>query len=174
MLARTLRPCTAQPASLCTTRTSFYADPATPEIYTLSLHDALPIYWHVQLGRKLLAAEGAVIGEQQHALPVRFQPPDAGKQLFEIVRQLVPRDGAGSFVLFDDVRLALGRGWLRPARHIDRQATSDRHHPGERGRTGWIVVASIAPDPKIVLHVHLARHDRAAQDPHHDTVAVGA
>ena len=98
----------------------------------------------------------------------------AGKQLFEIVRQLVPRDGAGSFILFDDVRLALGRGWLRPARHIDRQATSDRHHPGERGRTGWIVVASIAPDLKIGLLDDFAGEVMAAQDPQHDAVEFGA
>ena len=38
---------------------------------------------HIELGRKLLTAERAVVGEQKHALPIRFEPPNAGQKAFE-------------------------------------------------------------------------------------------
>src|SRR5207245_10820457 len=53
-------------------------------------------------------------------------------------------------------------------------AAGDRYHPGERGRTGWIVVASIAPDLKIGLLDDFAGEVMAAQDQQHDAVEFGA
>src|SRR5262249_57561447 len=85
----------------------------------------------------------------------------------------MPRDGAGAFIPFDDVRLALGRRWLRPARDINGQTAGDRHHPGERGQTGWIVVTSIAPDLQIGLLDDIAGEVMTAQDPQHDAVELG-
>src|SRR5260370_31622332 len=42
----------------------FFNDTATTEIYTLSLHDALPIYFHlVHLGSKALGGAGLVMTE---------------------------------------------------------------------------------------------------------------
>src|ERR1022692_2130361 len=43
-----------------------FNDTATPEIYTLSLHDALPIYY----GDHRVAADGRMVGEQQDRLTV--------------------------------------------------------------------------------------------------------
>src|SRR5690606_40924563 len=55
---------------------SFFNDPATPEIYTLSLHDALPIFGvcrpgHARLGQTDRSATGLrVAGRGRRALPV--------------------------------------------------------------------------------------------------------
>src|SRR5205809_5127049 len=42
----------------------FFSDPATPELYTLSLHDALPISTVSQFRAILGAANGGIAGEQ--------------------------------------------------------------------------------------------------------------
>src|SRR5258706_10685051 len=43
----------------------FFNDTATTEIYTLSLHDALPIYWHLGFA---CAGVGMVLGLVQYVL----------------------------------------------------------------------------------------------------------
>src|SRR6266508_2324786 len=48
----------------------FFNDTATTEIYTLSLHDALPIYW---LARSSLMAEGALV-----RVPLQYAPLPPG------------------------------------------------------------------------------------------------
>src|SRR5260370_28454175 len=49
----------------------FFNDTATTEIYTLSLHDALPIYRQVRQGR---ADREGIQLRQRHRLPKREQP----------------------------------------------------------------------------------------------------
>src|SRR3712207_8235921 len=44
---------------MCLTPVFIFNDPATPEIYTLSLHDALPIYPRAAPGQRAAAAVGA-------------------------------------------------------------------------------------------------------------------
>src|SRR5436189_6196842 len=54
----------------------FFNDTATTEIYTLSLHDALPIYPHPRQPRQLRDADGGQgdPGDARHRRPRRPQP----------------------------------------------------------------------------------------------------
>src|SRR3712207_7025621 len=49
----------------------FFNDTATTEIYTLSLHDALPIWAHGQRGAQRGVAVGALVGRQPPGLRLR-------------------------------------------------------------------------------------------------------
>src|SRR5262245_11754867 len=129
---------------------------------------------HVELGRELFAAESAVIGEQQHALAVWFEPSDAGEQPFKIVGQLMAGHAAGALVLIDDFRLAVAGSRLRSPRHIDGQAPGDRDHPGERRRLGRIELASVAPDLQIGLLHDVGGEVVAAQNSQHHAIELGA
>src|SRR5256885_9413649 len=53
----------------------FFNDTATTEIYTLSLHDALPISHRRQPGRRSAPAPGPDV-----ARPARLQPPQAAAE----------------------------------------------------------------------------------------------
>src|SRR5687768_18465236 len=57
----------------CVSLSFFFNDPATTEIYTLSLHDALPIYLAEQDMRQATASAGTAI-----ALPRAFIDPRSG------------------------------------------------------------------------------------------------
>src|SRR3712207_9296069 len=52
----------------------FFNDTATTEIYTLSLHDALPIYLHHQLGLSLRAAGDLPGAIDAFRTALRFDP----------------------------------------------------------------------------------------------------
>src|SRR2546422_1075316 len=60
----------------------FFNDTATTEIYTLSLHDALPISPDVAVGRKRHVGEDAVLREGVHGIRVRL-PGSAGRNAEE-------------------------------------------------------------------------------------------
>src|SRR5947208_10879467 len=56
---------------------SFFTDPATPQIYTLSLHDALPIYFREHAAPDAIQAERAAgRGDPQHAPRQAHRPGD--------------------------------------------------------------------------------------------------
>ena len=86
----------------------------------------------------------------------------------------MPRYAAGPLVLLGDFRLAVGGRRLRRSRHVDGQAADDRHHPGKRGQPGGIIVDSVAPDLQISLLQDLGSEVRAAQNPQHYAVELGA
>src|SRR5687767_15421348 len=56
----------------------FFTDPATTEIYTLSLHDALPIYFaaHVEQLKKKLPSEDFTIIVQKPFVVIGDEPAD--------------------------------------------------------------------------------------------------
>src|SRR5262249_8422848 len=129
---------------------------------------------HVELGRELFAAESTVIGEQQHALAVRFEPSDAGEELFKIVGQLVAGHAAGALIFVGDFRLAVARGRLRSPRRVDRQPPGDRDHPGERRRMGRIELAGLAPDLQIGLFHDVGGEVVTPQNTQHHAIELGA
>src|SRR2546429_6606755 len=64
---------------MCTSILFFFNDTATTEIYTLSLHDALPIYHpadhdHPDLPRAEQARDDERLGDDEQAVPGRGQP----------------------------------------------------------------------------------------------------
>src|SRR3954447_1430590 len=129
---------------------------------------------HIELGRKLLTAERAVVGEQKHALPIRFEPPDAGQEALEVIGELVPRHRAGAVIVVDDLRLAVACQRQRPPCDIDRQAARDRHHPGKWRRLRRIELPCAAPDLQIgVLH-DIGRKIFAAHDAQNHAIELGA
>src|SRR5256885_12306904 len=54
----------------------FFNDTATTEIYTLSLHDALPISPRAGRGRRRLSGRPILLGAGPSAGQARFPPPD--------------------------------------------------------------------------------------------------
>ena len=67
----------------------FFNDTATTEIYTLSLHDALPI-WSGQVGRNLMDTVGSGITGQIPALENRIRPvmPDRSEEHTSVLQSL--------------------------------------------------------------------------------------
>src|SRR5690349_24524970 len=64
----------------------FFNDPATTEIYTLSLHDALPIYFpEVKLDRKMIDI-AATIMERQAG---KFEPAEFRDRYQDALRELI-------------------------------------------------------------------------------------
>src|SRR5438874_181961 len=82
----------------------FFNDPATTEIYTLSLHDALPIYFGLS-GREETEA-GRVDARDAEGCPLAV-----GQDLvIELVSSLPRRVGDGDHVAIDDDRPSLVEG----------------------------------------------------------------
>src|SRR3712207_7427882 len=55
----------------------FFNDTATTEIYTLSLHDALPIYAHAAIEQARIGAEAANRARWLQAMPANLLTPTA-------------------------------------------------------------------------------------------------
>src|SRR5260221_7568436 len=95
----------------------FFNDTATTEIYTLSLHDALPIYRLLPPGSALLSrfAGGAEDGLQQGGGAGHRVFPDL--LLFPADHQEEAVERPGGDVLFQAERILPGERQLRGARH---------------------------------------------------------
>src|SRR5258705_5785450 len=59
----------------------FFNDTATTEIYTLSLHDALPIYEHLRAAERLVAVH---IENADHVVPALLRPRLDGLPHFSV------------------------------------------------------------------------------------------
>src|SRR5438552_7225589 len=98
----------------------FFNDPAPPEIYTLSLHDALPIYDQIILPHASLEPRDPGVELPQSLMKPRHVvavPPRLVE--FEHVDEDEPALAAVERLLDQPVRIPVGRGVLardRPAR----------------------------------------------------------
>src|SRR5260370_20175993 len=70
----------------------FFNDTATTEIYTLSLHDALPI-WFFEPEPGICLADSSQRAVKSEASPIKFRilPVSLGKSLFRTCHKLLPR-----------------------------------------------------------------------------------
>src|SRR5690606_41439654 len=67
----------------------FFKDPPTTQIYTLSLHDALPIYIQVRVDK---ARDIEFYFDANHASITPHAPYSCSKELFKTFRKLVSED----------------------------------------------------------------------------------
>src|SRR2546429_8684379 len=110
----------------------FFNDTATTEIYTLSLHDALPIYAH-------RLVERPCAGGQRVLLPDAVVGPKTARVC--TVRRSLGLEQRGGFGSGDGPRLAKGAGCLQD--ELDAQRSILQHQQSEPGESFWLAASHL-------------------------------